>query len=191
MEQTKKCRDCGEEKTLNFFHKDKEKKYGVRSTCKDCTKPIASKYYLKHAEKIKAKVSVYRKSYVNRYERDIESRLRSLRTKAKLRINKEFNLQESDMLDAWGKQNGLCVYTKLPLVATANQFNTISLDRINSSGGYTPDNIQFVCAAINKMKQEYTEEVFLLFCHLVTQNNKLSDTPESLLARLIPVGTQG
>jgi hypothetical protein len=39
------------------------------------------------------------------------------------------------------------------------------------------------------MKQEYTEEMFLLFCLLVTQNNKLSESPESLLARYVPLGT--
>jgi hypothetical protein len=189
MEQVKKCRVCGEEKTLDLFYKDRSKKYGVGSSCKECAKEISYGYYLKHTEKIKASVSVYRKSYVNKFERNIESRLKNLKTKAKLRSNKEFNLQESDMLDAWGKQNGLCAYTKLPLVATANQFNTISLDRIDSSKGYIPENIQLVCAAINKMKQEYTEEMFLLFCHLVTHNNKLSDTPENLLARYIPLGT--
>lgn len=189
MEQVKLCRICGEEKALNLFYKDKTKKYGVSGTCKECAKNIFSNYYLKHAEKIKAKVSVYRKSYVPRFKREIESRLRNLYTKAKQRINKEFNLQESDMLDTWGKQNGLCAYTKLPLVATANQFNTMSLDRIDSSVGYVPSNIQLVCAAINKMKQEYSEEMFLLFCHLVTHNNKLSDSPENLLARYIPLGT--
>ena len=189
MDQTKVCRDCGIEKTLGEYHKDIQKKYGVRNVCKECAKKISYEYYLKHAEKIKAKVSVYRKSYVPRFKRDIESRLRSLYTKAKNRKNKDFNLQESDMLDTWGKQNGLCAYTKLPLIATANQFNTVSLDRIDSNNGYISDNIQFVCAAVNKMKQEYSEEMFLLFCHLITHNNKLSDTPENLLARYIPLGT--
>jgi hypothetical protein len=189
MEQTKKCRDCGEEKTLDCFHKDKTKKLGIQSLCKECSKQKQQSYYLRNAEKIKTKVSVYRKSYVPRFKRDVESRLRNLRTKAKLRYNKKFILEESDMLDAWGKQNGLCAYTKLPLVATANQFNTISLDRIDSNQGYLVNNIQYVCAAVNKMKQEYSEEMFILFCHLITHNNKLSDTPENLLARYVPLGT--
>lgn len=189
MEQTKKCRDCGEEKSLDSFHKDKIKKHGIKSVCKECSNIRSSQHYLRNAEKIKAKVSVYRKSYTPKFARHIESRLRNLRTKAKQRHNKEFTIQESDMLDAWGKQEGLCAYTKLPLVATANQFNTISLDRIDSSIGYLPENIQFVCAAVNKMKQEYSEDVFLLFCHLVTHNNKLPDSPENLLARFVPLGT--
>ena len=189
MLQYKICKSCFLSKVLSEYHKDKNKKQGVRNVCKECTKSISSTYYLKHANKIKAKVSIYRKTYVPKFNKEIDSRLRSLRTKAKQRVNKEFNIQESDLLDAWGKQKGLCAYSKLPLTAKANQFNTVSLDRIDSSKGYIVGNIQLVCSAINKMKQEYTEEVFLLFCHLVSQNNELSDTPESLLARLSSVGT--
>jgi hypothetical protein len=89
----------------------------------------------------------------------------------------------------WENQKGQCAYTKLPLLATANQFNTVSLDRVDSSKGYVVGNVQLVCAAINKMKQDYSEELFILLTHLVTQNNKLSETPEVLLARYVPLGT--
>jgi hypothetical protein len=183
------CRVCFLSKNISEYHIDKSKKHGIRNICKECAKIQSSAYYLKNANKLKVKVSVYRKTYTPRFNREIDSRLRALRTKAKQRIKKEFNIQESELLDAWGKQKGLCTYTKLPLTAKANQFNTVSLDRTDSSKGYIVGNIQLVCAAVNKMKQEYTEEVFLLFCHLVSQNNELSDTPESLLARLSSVGT--
>lgn len=183
------CKICFLSKNISEYHIDKSKKHGIRNICKECAKIQSSAYYLKNANKLKVKASVYRKTYTPRFNREIDSRLRALRTKAKQRIKKEFNIQESDLLDAWGKQKGLCAYTKLPLTAKANQFNTVSLDRTDSSKGYIVGNIQLVCAAVNKMKQEYTEEVFLLFCHLVSQNNELSDTPESLLARLSSVGT--
>lgn len=189
MNTHKVCRVCLFSKHLSEYHKDTSKKDGTRSICKKCNIKVSNAYYLKYANKIKAKVSVYRKSYKPRHTREIDSRLRALCTKAKQRKNKEFNIQESNLLDAWGNQKGLCVYIKLPLTAKANQFNTVSLDRVDSSKGYIVDNIQLVCAAVNKMKQEYTEEVFLLFCHLVSQNNELSDVPENLLARLSSVGT--
>jgi hypothetical protein len=188
MDEVKTCCQCKTIKQLFEFHKDKTKKFGVGNTCKECTKKISYEYYIKNSEGIRKKVSIYAKSYIPKHSRDIDSRLRNLCTKAKNRI-KEFNLVDSDLLDLWGKQDGRCAYTKLPLLATANQFNTVSLDRVDSSKGYVVGNIQLVCAAINKMKQEYTEEVFLLFCLLVTQNNKLSESPESLLARYVPLGT--
>lgn len=184
MEQLKKCRTCGIEKPLLDYHKDKEKKYGVRSVCKLCAQKISSDYYLKNSVSIRKKVSKYNKNYVPKHTREIDSRLQNLCTKAKHRTKKEFNITEIDLFDLWGKQEGLCAYTKLPMLATSNQFNTVSLDRIDSSKGYIVDNIQLVCAAINKMKQEYSEQLFIQLCHCVAQNNSIKDYPTKLA--LIP-----
>tara|TARA_R110000868_G_scaffold154180_7_gene380252 strand:- start:6379 stop:6891 length:513 start_codon:yes stop_codon:yes gene_type:complete len=160
----KTCRVCGEWKLLSEF-------YGKRNDCKVCTKQSVAKNKI---------------GYVPLHERSIQSRLKNLCTKAKLRT-KEFLLTPHDLSVIWEKQEGRCAYTKLPLLATANQFNTASLDRIDSSKGYVVGNVQLVCAAINKMKQEYTEDLFLLLSLLVAQNNKLSDIPDVLLARYFPL----
>lgn len=172
MHNCKICTKCGVEKLLSEFY---TREYGTRNDCKQCTGKTSAKNKI-------GKVPLH--------EREINSRLKNIYTKARLRT-KEFNLIDADLLDLWGKQDGRCAYTKLPLLATANQFNTVSLDRVDSSKGYVVGNIQLVCSAINKMKQEYTEEMFLLFCLLVTQNNKLSESPESLLARYVPLGMVG
>jgi hypothetical protein len=166
MDEVKTCRVCGTSKPCSDFYKKK-------NNCKKCAIDRSARNSI---------------SYVPLYERDIISRFKNLCTKAKGRT-KEFSLVDQDLFDLWGKQNGQCAYTKLPLLAAANQFNTMSLDRVDSSKGYVVGNIQLVCAAINKMKQEYTEEVFLLFCLLVTQNSKLIDLPDNLIARHIPLGT--
>jgi hypothetical protein len=165
MNEVKTCRCCGISKSYSEF-------YNKRNDCKKCAIDRSTRNSI---------------SYVPLHERDIISRFKNLCTKAKKRT-KDFSIISSDLSDLWEKQNGRCAYTKLPLLATANQFNTVSLDRVDSSKGYVVGNIQLVCAAINKMKQEYTEEMFLLFCLLVTQNNKLSESPESLLARYVPLG---
>ena len=166
MNDIKTCRVCGEVKLLSEF-------YGKRNDCKDCTKKAVVKNRI---------------GYVPLHERSIRSRLKNLCTKAKLRT-KEFSLTPDDLCVVWDQQEGRCAYTKLPLLATANQFNTVSLDRVDSSKGYVVNNIQLVCAAINKMKQEYAEDLFILLSHLVTQNNKLSDLPDVLLAHYFPLGT--
>lgn len=188
MEDVKTCSQCGHEKPISEFHKDKTKKFGVASTCKECVKIISRKYYLAHTEHIKEQSRRYGKTYVPKFSRSIDSRLKNLHTKAKGRT-KDFSISIEDLHDLWRNQEGRCAYTKLPLLATANQFNTVSLDRIDSSKGYIVGNVQLVCAAINKMKQEYTEDLFILLSLLVTQNSKLSESPESLLARYFPLGT--
>jgi len=164
MNDVKTCRVCGEVKLLSEF-------YDKRNDCKVCTIQAVAKSRI---------------GYVPLHERSIQSRLKNLCTKAKLRT-KEFSLTPYDLSIIWEKQEGRCAYTKLPLLATANQFNTASLDRIDSSKGYVVGNVQLVCAAINKMKQEYTEDLFLLLSLLVAQNNKLSDIPDVLLARYFPL----
>ena len=169
MDNCKSCTKCGVGKLLSEFYTTE---YRTRNDCKECTKSTSSRNRI---------------SYTPLYKRDIISRLKSLCTKAKGR-SKEFNIIDQDLFDLWEKQNGQCAYTKLPLLAAANQFNTLSLDRVDSSEGYVVGNIQLVCAAINKMKQEYTEEVFIMFCQLVTRNSKLTESPESLIARHISLG---
>ena len=168
MDEVKTCRVCGTSKPCSDFYKK-------RNDCKKCAIDRSARNSI---------------SYVPLYERDIISRFKNLCTHARKRT-KYFSLVNSDLSDLWEKQDGRCAYTKLPLLATANQFNTISLDRVDSSKGYVVGNIQLVCAAINKMKQEYTEEVFFLFCLLVTRNSKLSESPESLLARYVPSSKLG
>ena len=187
MNNLKTCRVCLLSKTLDTYTKDRTKKLGITNICKECAKITSRKYYVSNSKDIKKRTTCYSNGYIPKHSRDIDSKLKNLCTKARNR-NKEFCLIDQDIFDLWEEQEGQCVYSKLPLVALANQFNTVSLDRIDSSIGYVVGNIQLVCAAINKMKQEYTEEVFILFCHLVTRNNELSELPETLIARLIPKG---
>ena len=180
MEQLKKCRTCGIEKPLSDYHKDSEKKYGVRSICKPCAKVVSYEYYLKNSVSIQQRVSKYSKRYVPKHTRDIDSRLRNLWIKAKSRTNKEFNITEMDVQDLWSKQDGKCAYSKLPMSAASNQLYTVSIDRIDSDIGYVVGNIQLVCAAVNRMKQEFTHDVFLTLCNLITQNNTAPDYPTEL-----------
>ena len=187
MDDVKTCRVCLSLKSLDAYTKDRTKKLGITNICKECAKVASRKYYVNNSKDIKKRVTCYSDSYIPKHSRDIDSRLKNLCTNARNR-NKEFCLVDQDIFDLWEKQDGQCAYSKLPLVALTNQFNTVSLDRIDSSVGYVVNNIQLVCAAINKMKQEYTQEVFLMFCHLVTKNNELSELPETLIARLVPEG---
>ena len=152
----KVCGQCNLNKPVSEFHKDKTMKFGLKSKCKECS-------------------CLYGRHY---YSRDNDSRFKSICARAKQR-EKDFSISPKDIYDLWEKQKGQCAYTKLPLLITANQPNTVSLDRVDSSKGYCVGNIQLVCAVINRMKRDYTEDQFIRLCHLVAQNNKQSDTLSS------------
>lgn len=69
---------------------------------------------------------------------------------------------------AWVKyveQNGKC---NLSGVDIEFSDKTASLDRIDSSKGYTKDNIQWVHKDINLMKWVFSQNVFIDLCHLVS-----------------------
>jgi len=58
----KYCWTCKNIKALDLFGKNKSKPDGLSCECKDCKKIQDKNYYLKNAEKIKEKVSKYRKN---------------------------------------------------------------------------------------------------------------------------------
>ena len=50
---------------------------------------------------------------------------------------------------------------------------TASLDRIDSSKGYTKNNVQWLHKDINIMKRDFPEEKFLFLCKQIVKNHKL------------------
>lgn len=48
---------------------------------------------------------------------------------------------------------------------------TASLDRIDSNHGYIKGNVQWVHKSINIMKNGFSQEEFVYFCHMVAENN--------------------
>ena len=56
-----------------------------------------------------------------------------------------------------------------------NDYIHLSIDRKDSSKGYTTDNIQLVGAIINIMKNDIDEKDFLLFVSTIAINSKLDE----------------
>ena len=87
-----------------------------------------------------------------------------------------FTITIEDMWEQWEKQNGKCNLTGVELVIkniTSAKKANASIDRIDSSLGYTKDNIQFVHRTINYMKQQYDQNDFIGWCKKVTDYQKL------------------
>lgn len=83
-----------------------------------------------------------------------------------------FNINIEDMYNQFRKQKGLCAITKIKLSFGTNRIRgTASLDRIDSSKGYSIDNIQWVHKTINLMKLDHPQKIFIKWCKLVSDNN--------------------
>lgn len=115
-------------------------------------------------------------------ERDIELDifrpiLTSCRTRSKGNKNHrviEFNLDLNDLKKQWQKQKGICIYTDMKLLLPSwgdtkrgGDIHLASVDRIDSTKGYTKDNIQFVCLMANYAKNCFTHEDMLYFCEQI------------------------
>jgi len=83
-------------------------------------------------------------------------------------------------LDLYYKQDGKCALSGETLTRIGledkgiNNYN-ISIDRIDSTKGYTVDNIQLVGAIINIMKNDIEEKDFLLFVSSIALNSILDE----------------
>lgn len=98
-----------------------------------------------------------------------QSRYRASKSKLEHEVDVEFlsNLYES--------QQGKCALSGIDMEiigkrGTEQYWKNISIDRIDSSKGYTEGNVQLVCTGVNYMKKDMSDEMFIHFCKTVTEN---------------------
>lgn len=84
---------------------------------------------------------------------------------------KEFSITLDDILQKLEQQDGKCIYSGMPV---SFDDGSLSVDRRDSSIGYTIDNIQIVHRTVNYMKNELPEETFLEFCYAITTNSRFA-----------------
>ena len=152
----KYCNFCKKTKPINNFHKNRFHTSGYFSRCNECNIT-----YNKHD-------TLKRRFY--------QWKSQAKRKCVLFNITVEY-LQSLPLI---------CHYTKRELTYEPKCKNTISLDRIDSSKGYTKDNIVFCCSDINFMKNDLNYNEFIENCKLVTANFRkmkwgLDKGPESCI----------
>lgn len=96
--------------------------------------------------------------YISQTKRDAEVR------------NLVYEITSADMWKQFQLQNGRCAYTNWKLSFGYKSETTASLDRIDSSAGYTLENIQWIHKDVNRMKTNFTEERFLQLVKSISLN---------------------
>lgn len=81
--------------------------------------------------------------------------------------NINFNITIEYIGDLLEKQNYKCAISGLPIYFNGWKDISASLDRIDSTKGYTNNNVQWVHKDINKMKQEFPLNYFRDLCEKV------------------------
>lgn len=95
----------------------------------------------------------------------------SQRTAKTRNIPHEISLD--DFISQYEKQNEICYYSGIKMNITGNRYTYgISLDRKDSSIGYTKENIVFCLYIVNIMKQRMSEKEFVHMCSCIVKHNE-------------------
>lgn len=86
-------------------------------------------------------------------------------------MKKEERLQQQ--CDVWKAQNGKCAISGLDMTYELGEgriYTNVSIDQIMPSKGYTIDNIQLVCMAVNQLKSDLDMDTILILCSAIVDN---------------------
>jgi len=158
-----RCCICRITKDVSEFHADKSSKTGMQSCCIDCGREKLHKW----ASTLKGYITM---------------RFKDLKNNAKKRFkNIPVNITKQDIHELYKKQKGLCAISGVQMTHTAytkkwGSFDIIetnlSVDRIDSNKGYTKNNIQLVCAMVNRMKSYMPDNRFIQWCRSIYLHQK-------------------
>ena len=85
------------------------------------------------------------------------------------RRNLPFEITIEDIHNKYNKQHERCAFSGIEIVFGYDA----SVDRIDSSKGYTLDNIQIVHKDLNMMKRAMDNTDFIMWCRAVAYNSKI------------------
>jgi len=147
----------------------------IETNCTVCNKKV--KYKKSHFNKIKNHTCSYKCSAklkiilykdhgnpnslkLDKYDMFFWSRVKTCELRASKK-GLECNIDYLYLKELFEKQDKKCYYSNIDLrIEGKKDYDTASVDRINSDLGYTKDNIVWCINSINIMKSNHTMEVF-------------------------------
>lgn len=158
-----KCFICG--KWLDPENFDTHSQYEYRNhkdkRCKQCKR--------KQNLEARANYSDEQKLY-----KIVQDRWLAARSRAEKK-NIPFTITKDDILELWENQNGKCAISNIPMtfeIDNGRVFTNVSVDQKNPGQGYTKENTQLICQAVNQLKSDWDMDTVLYICKSITENYK-------------------
>lgn len=162
---TRTCTKCNVTKELLEFDTSKRAKDGRYSICKLCKRAA-------HKQWVKANPNKVRQSEINRNVRRRLNVKREMFDRVKRRCGRtkvEFSISIEDIIiPEYCPALGLKLKVSDKGVPSRN---SPSLDRIDSTKGYVPGNVQVISYKANTMKNDATEKELMLFAKWILGEN--------------------
>lgn len=156
--QTKYCVACKEDRDVSLFSFNKATKDGLQNRCKSCDN---FRQALRRLEK-RTELNFKSKQYQQQRRKDPEYRLKMLFNSAKQRAtkkNRQFNLTIDDLKFIWPVDNKCPVFGfELEWNEAGFRDTSPSIDRKDSTKGYTLDNVQIISWKANRIKADSSLE---------------------------------
>ena len=158
-----KCHICNQYFDPNIFHIAGGSKYSIRDNrdtrCPNC--------------KIQQN-KLARSNYTNdtKLNKVLQARWFGAKDRA-FSKNIPFTITKEDLLSIWEKQQGLCAISKIPMtyeLDSGRVFSNVSIDQKIPGKGYTIDNVQLVCMAVNQLKSDFEMNTILYICNQIVNN---------------------
>ena len=154
------CTGCSQYKNIDEFgnYQHAQNRNGKNHLCKTCQNDWLKRYYTE---------------LNNDPERALNKIFKTRLLAAKKRANKkglDFDIDLDFMYYLLNKQKGLCNISKLPMTfyfKNNHRKYNLSVDRIDSTRGYTKDNVQLVCDVVNRMKLDLSMKEFVTLCKTI------------------------
>lgn len=167
VQATKICNACKEAKPLTMFTKNKSAPDGLQYKCRACDVIYQAKRRSENSEKLLK----YGRDYQKSRRLDFNYRLQMLINASKQRAknkNRDHSITVED-IKAIYPSDGCCPIFGMKLEFNNAGFreNSPSIDRIDSTKGYTPNNIQIISWKANRIKgYASVEELEMLLAYL-------------------------
>lgn len=146
-----KC-DCGNQKQISKWHLI----YGNVSGCSEC---YGKRMRFQESANWNSQAKNVTGMYYHKIKKCAEKR------------GLEFCLSREDLDEIFEKQNGKCKYLNEHLFfECSGKKGNASLDRIDSSRGYTKDNVQWVHKDVNVIKWDLPHDRFIKICKTISEN---------------------
>lgn len=176
--EEKICSKCKQKLPLDMFNRKSKTAFIFDCYCNLCKPIVYHEWRIKNLDKIRLKErlynrtnrnrkSLYQKEYYKKWISTLDARFRRWKKGARDR-NIPFDLT----LEQIKTMPLICHYTGQKLVLEGNKPNTISLDRIDCSKGYTATNVVYCCAFVNIMKHKSSYQDFVYACKMIADHCK-------------------
>lgn len=183
--ETCHCPHCSrdlpkEEFTWYVPKKGKKKGRQIRKGyCRACTSSTLKEYQSTHKDQARARHAAWRSKSLAAGNDDalrwyFARHISSYRKRSKDNGYPPCDLDVVWLTELFRKQEGKCFYTQVPLIWDTygvgkgnNKFNAMSLDRVDSRGGYTKSNVVLCTWAVNLTKRALSDTEFYALCELV------------------------